>query len=123
MTTSQTVTLLLFVVLMFWVVGAYNRIIEMRNAIASAYAQVDAQLRRRHELLPQLVAALRPRFEGEQGTFDAVLAASEQAHVAANAARARPGAARAVASLSLAEQVLTALYRPCAFVARAARRR
>jgi len=106
MSTAQTVTLLVLVVLMFWAVGAYNRIVEMRNAIASAYAQVDAQLRRRHELLPQWVDALRPLFDGEQGTFDAVLAASDQAHAVATVARGRPGAARVVASLALAEQVL-----------------
>ena len=106
MNTSQTVTLLVLAVLMFWAVGAHNRIVEMRNAIASAYAQVDAQLRRRHELLPQLVSALRPRLDADQGIFDSVLAASEQAHVTAAAARARPGAARAVASLALAEQAL-----------------
>jgi LemA protein len=109
MSTAQTVTLLVVVVLMFWVVGAYNRIVEMRNAIASTYAQVDAQLRRRYELLPRLVQVLRPRFESEQGTFDALLAASEQAHVAATTARVRPGAARAVASLAMAEQVLAGL--------------
>ena len=107
MNTTQTVTLLVLAVLMFWAVGAYNRIVEMRNAIASAYVQVDAQLRRRHELLPQLVSALRPRLDADHGVFDSVLAASEQAHVAAAAAaRARPGAARAVASLALAEQAL-----------------
>jgi LemA protein len=105
MSTAQTVTLLVLVVLTFWMVGAYNRIVEMRNAIASAYAQVDAQLRRRHELLPALVNALRAVVD-EQGTFDAVLAASDQAHAAASVARSRPGAARAVASLALAEQVL-----------------
>ena len=81
----------------------------MRNAIANAYAQVDAQLRRRHELLPPLVDALRPVFDGEQATFDAVLAASEQAHAAANAARSRPGAARTVASLAVAERVMAGL--------------
>jgi LemA protein len=107
MNTSQAVTLLVLGVLMFWMVGAYNRIVEMRNTIANAYAQVDAQLRRRHELLPQLVDALRPQFDAEQGTFDAVLAASDQAHAAASVARSRPGAARAVASLALAEQVLS----------------
>jgi LemA protein len=108
MSTMQLVTLSLLVVLVFWAIGAHNRIVEMRNAIGKAYAQIDAQLRLRHQLLPQLVGALRAKFASEASVLDAVLAASEQANVAATAVRARPGAARVVASLSLAEQVLAA---------------
>lgn len=107
MSTTQLVTVSLLVVLAFWTIGAYNRIVDMRNAIGKAYAQFDAQLRLRHQLLAQLIGAVRALVADETGTFDAVLAASEQANSAAAAVRSRPAAARLVASLALAEQVLT----------------
>jgi LemA protein len=109
MNTLQIVTLLVIAVLLSWAVGAYNRVVEMRNAIASAYAQIETQLRRRHELVPQLVEVLRPALHAEHGTFDAVLAASAQSHAAASDVRMRPGAAQPVAALALAEQVLAGM--------------
>jgi LemA protein len=108
MDTLQIVTLFVLAVLMFWAVGAHNRIVAMRNAIGGAYAQIDAQLRRRHELLPQLISALRPLLASEHGTLDAVQNASEQAHVAGQVVRPRPGSAPDVARLAQAEQALAA---------------
>jgi len=106
MDTLQVVSLLVAAVLFFWAVGAYNRIVEMRNAIGRAWQQVYANLERRHTLVGELVTALRPVLHNEHGTLDAVLAASAQTQAAAAAVRPRPGAAEPVAQLALAEQVL-----------------
>jgi LemA protein len=106
LTTPLVVTLAIFAVLLFWAVGAYNRLVALRNAIGDAWAQIDEPLRRRRELLPQLVTALRETLPGEHGALDAVLAASEQAHAASLAVRPRPGEPGAIDSLLLAEQVL-----------------
>ena len=93
-------------VLLFWSVGAYNRLVALRNAIGVAWAQIDEPLRRRRELLQQLVGLLREPLAAEHAALDAVLAASEQAHAASLAVRPRPGEALAVESLQLAEKVL-----------------
>ena len=106
MDTLQVVSLLVAAVLFFWAVGAYNRIVEMRNAIGRAYQQVHAHLERRHALVGDMVTALRPVLHNEHGTLDAVLAASAQTQSAAAAVRPRPGVAEPVAQLALAEQVL-----------------
>jgi LemA protein len=95
-------------VLLFWAVGAYNRLVALRNAIGQAWAQIEEPLRRRRELLPQLVAGLREPLPGEHAALDAALAASEQAWAAALAVKPRPGEAGAIGSLQLAEQVLAA---------------
>lgn len=106
MDTPQIITLFVLAVLMFWAVGAYNRLVGLRNTIGGAWAQIEVQLRRREDLLPSIVAALRAPFAGDSNVLDAVLAASDQASAAASAVHPRPGEAGAVASLALAEQVL-----------------
>jgi LemA protein len=93
-------------VIVFWMVGGYNRLVALRNAIGSAWAQADEQLRRRRDALPLLVAALREPLAAEQSTLDAVLAALSQSQAAADALRAKPVLASAAASFVLAESVL-----------------
>ncbi|HSN32618.1 MAG TPA: LemA family protein [Ideonella sp.] len=93
-------------VLLFWAVGAYNRLVALRNAIGAAWTQIDEPLRRRRELLQQLIGLLREPLAAEHAALDAVLAASEQAHAASLAVKPRPGEALAIESLQLAEKVL-----------------
>ena len=108
--TPLITTLLVAAVLLFWVVGAYNRLVALRTAIGGAWAQVDEPLTQRHELLTRLVAALREPLQDDHPTLDSVLAASAQAHAASGAVRPRPSEARTVASLVLAEQVLATAW-------------
>jgi LemA protein len=77
-------------VLVFWVLGAYNRLVRLRNAAAAAWAQADEALRRRAEATEALVAALREPLAGEQGALDALLATHAQAARAAGAMSTRP---------------------------------
>ncbi|WP_280153104.1 LemA family protein [Piscinibacter sp. XHJ-5] len=93
-------------VLLFWAVGAYNRLVSLRNGISRAFAPVEVQLRQRHHLLERWVEALRPLLEHETPALDAVLAASGQLQTACDVVRSRPSAARPMAALRLAEETL-----------------
>lgn len=77
-------------VLGFWVLGAYNRLVAMRNAVAAAWAQADEAQRRRGEGTEQLVAVLRAPLAGEAGALDALWAAQAALARAAGALSARP---------------------------------
>ena len=94
-------------VLLFWGVGAYNRLVRLRNAIANAFAQIDVQLKRRYDLIPNLVETAKKYLEHERETLEAVTAARNQARAAADVARGRPSDAGAMKSLGVAEQVLS----------------
>jgi LemA protein len=69
----------------FWMLGAYNRLMRLRNAVIQAWQPVEAQLQRRATALPELVAALRSPLASEHRALDAVLA--QQAQVVASTAR------------------------------------
>jgi len=98
--------LLLALVVFFWAVGAYNRLVRLRNAVANAFAQIDVQLKRRHDLIPNLVEVARKYLQHEAQTLEAVIAARNQARSAEQAAVIGPLNAALVTSLSGAEQAL-----------------
>ncbi len=77
-------------VLGFWVLGAYNRLVSLRNAVAAAWAQADEAQRRRGEGTEQLVAALRAPLADERGALDALWSAQAASARAAGAMSARP---------------------------------
>lgn len=92
--------------LVFWAVGAYNRLVRLKNTIANAFGQIDVQLKRRYDLIPNLVEAAKKYLQHEQTTLEAVTAARNQARTASEAVRSRPANAAAVTALSVAEQAL-----------------
>jgi len=106
MGTVQIVSWIVLAVLVFWGVGSYNRLVRLRNVIGNSFAQIDVQLKRRYDLIPNLVEVARKYAAHERETLEAVTAARNQAKGAADAARARPTSAGAVTSLAMAEQVL-----------------
>ena len=110
LTTAQLVALIGGVVVVLWMLGAYNRVVAMRNRIGRAWAQVDEPLMRRKELLPQLVAALRGDWGSEQGALDALLNAHGQAVGAADVVRMRPVIATAALTLAAAEGQLASAW-------------
>lgn len=85
------------------VVVVYSRLVALRNRVESNLAQIDAQLKRRHDLIPSLVETARGYLANERGTLDAVMAARDSARVAGQAA---PGAGR-----GLDPETMTALAR------------
>ena len=91
---------------LLWAVRAYNRMVELRNRIANAFGQIDVQLKRRHDLIPNLVEVARNYLELENATLIAVIQARGQAQGATAAARANPGNAAAIGALAVAEQAL-----------------
>ncbi len=106
----ETITIVLIgavAVLIFWAVGAYNRLIRLKNTIANAFGQIDVQLRRRYDLIPNLVEAAKKYLSHERETLEAVISARNQAKSASDAARARPTSAVAVTAFAVAEQALS----------------
>src|SRR5664279_4115350 len=91
-----------FFVLM-WIVGAYNRLVALRNRFKNAYAQIDVQLKRRYDLIPNLVEIAKGYIKHERETLEAVTQARNIAYAAAKAAAANPGDASAMKSLGSAE--------------------
>lgn len=96
----------LFFVLM-WVVGGYNRLVALRNRYKNAYAQIDVQLKRRYDLIPNLVETAKGYIKHERGTLEAVIAARNAASAANVRAAQSPGDAAAMKELSGAETALT----------------
>jgi LemA protein len=95
-----------FFVLM-WVVGAYNRLVALRNRFKNAFAQIDVQLKRRYDLIPNLVETAKGYIKHERGTLEAVVAARNAASAANTRAAQNPGDAAAMKELSGAETALT----------------
>jgi LemA protein len=98
-------------VLLFWAVGAYNRLVRLRAAIKQTFASVEAHVRQRDALLAQWLGACSGALGGsadsaEVHTINAVRGACVQVMAAVDHARASPGDAQAIASLRLAEEVL-----------------
>ena len=94
---------LLFV---FWAVGSYNGLVTLRNRFKNAFAQIDVQLKRRYDLIPNLVETARGYLKHERQTLEAVVAARNQANAAAQRAAAAPGDETAMRELAGAESAL-----------------
>lgn len=107
MTPTQLIFIAVIAVLIFWVVGAYNRLVRLKNTIANAFGQIDVQLKRRYDLIPNLVEAAKKYLSHERETLQAVIAARNQAKSASAAARSRPANALAITTLAVAEQALS----------------
>ncbi|MES2946792.1 MAG: LemA family protein [Pseudomonadota bacterium] len=104
---SQTLVLIAaLALLVFWAVGAYNRLVRLKNVIANSFGQIDVQLKRRYDLIPNLVEAAKKYLQHERETLEAVMNARNQAKSASDAVRSKPANAAAVAALSVAEQSL-----------------
>jgi LemA protein len=89
------------------VVVLYNKLVALRNRYENAYAQIDVQLKRRYDLIPNLVETARAYLQHERGTLEAVIAARNAASTAGAAAAAKPGDPAAMKALVGAEGVLT----------------
>ncbi|MFT3869283.1 MAG: LemA family protein [Nibricoccus sp.] len=92
--------------LALWVVGIYNTLVTLRNRFKNAFAQIDVQLKRRYDLIPNLVEIAKGYLKHESSTLEAVIKARNIAASAAQAAAANPADANAVRSLAGAESGL-----------------
>src|SRR5690242_3356727 len=100
------VLLVIAIVIIGLIVGVYNKLVTLRNRYKNAYAQIDVQLKRRYDLIPNLVETAKGYMAHERGTLEAVTAARNIAYAASKAAAANPGDASAMRSLTAAESGL-----------------
>jgi LemA protein len=91
------------VVLGLWAAGVYNSLVTLRNRFKNAFAQIDVQLKRRYDLIPNLVEVAKGYLKHERETLEAVIAARNTALAAAKAAAANPADAAAMKGLLGAE--------------------
>jgi LemA protein len=101
------VLLAIVVVLGLWVAGIYNSLVSLRNRFKNAFAQIDVQLKRRYDLIPNLVEVAKGYMKHERETLEAVIKARNIALAASQSAAANPADGNAVKSLVSAEAGLT----------------
>ena len=89
-----------------WVAGIYNTLVSLRNRFKNAFAQIDVQLKRRYDLIPNLVEVAKGYMNHESGTLEAVIAARNTAYAASKNAAANPADAGAMKGLLSAESGL-----------------
>ena len=97
------IVLVVAIIVGVWIMGIYNKLVTMRNRYKNAYAQIDVQLKRRYDLIPNLVETAKGYIKHERETLEAVTAARNIAYAASKAAAANPGDATAMKSLASAE--------------------
>ena len=101
------VLVLVAIVLGAWGVGIFNRLVTLRNRYKNAFAQIEVQLKRRYDLIPNLVEVAKGYMKHERDTLEAVIQARNQAAGGLRQAAADPGDAQAIQKLAAAEGALT----------------
>jgi LemA protein len=97
------ILVLLVLVAAFWAIGVYNGLVTLRNRFKNAFAQIDVQLKRRYDLIPNLVETAKGYLKHERETLEAVIKARNIALAASQAAAANPADASAMRNLGAAE--------------------
>ena len=101
------IVLIIIIGLAVWAVGIYNGLVALRNRYKNSFSQIDVQLKRRYDLIPNLVETAKGYLKHERETLEAVIKARNQAVTAAAVASSKPGDPAAMASLGQAEGALT----------------
>jgi LemA protein len=105
--TSLLVFLAILAAIVFLGIGIYNRLINERNRVKNSFAQIDVQLTRRYDLIPNLVEAVKGYMKHERETLEAVISARNAAASSLDAAKADPANAHAIKELGASEGALT----------------
>jgi|TARA_B100001146_G_C16175145_1_gene431995 LemA protein len=104
---TNIIVIAVIAVLIIWIISVYNRLVSLRNRYKNSYAQIDVQLKRRYDLIPNLVETAKAYMVHEKDTLDAVIQARNAASSAGNVLADKPGDSDAMTSLIGAESVLT----------------
>jgi len=105
--TALIVILLIIVASVVWAVSIYNNLVALRNRFKNAFSQIDVQLKRRYDLIPNLVETAKGYMAHERQTLEAVIAARNSAHSANQKAAADPTDAAAMQQMATAEAGLS----------------
>lgn len=98
--------LIIVVALGFWIAAIYNKLVSLKNRYENGFAQIEVQLKRRYDLIPNLVETAKGYLSHERETLEGVIAARNQAMAGLEAAAANPGNADAIKELASAEGLL-----------------
>ena len=104
--TSFLVFLAIIVAVVLYAIGIYNALVNLRNRVKNSFAQIDVQLTRRYDLIPNLIEAVKGYMKHERETLDAVISARNSAVSNLEAAKADPSNADAIKKLGAAEGLL-----------------
>ncbi len=105
--TTLIILFVILIILIAWSVSIYNKLVALRNRFKNAFAQIDVQLKRRYDLIPNLVEIAKSYMKHERETLEAVIQARNQAQQAEKQAAAQPDDPNAMKNLMGAEQALT----------------
>jgi len=105
--TSFVIFLAIIAAVIFWAIGIYNRLVNERNRVKNAFAQIDVQLTRRYDLIPNLVEMVKGYMKHERETLQAVITARNSASSSLQAAKADPSNAQTMQELGASEGALT----------------
>lgn len=104
--TSFLIFLAVLVALVLFAIGIYNNLVNSRNRVKNAFAQIDVQLTRRYDLIPNLIEAVKGYMKHERETLEAVINARNSAVSSLSAAKADPSSGEAIQKLGAAEGLL-----------------
>lgn len=106
MEVSSIITIVVMAVLVFYTITIFNRLVALKNRFENAFAQIEVQLKRRYDLIPNLVETAKGYLKHERETLEAVTAARNTAMASLQAAAANPGSAAAMGQLMSSENAL-----------------
>jgi LemA protein len=103
---ESIIVLVVLAVIAFWIVGIYNKLVTLKNRFKNAFSQIEVQLKRRYDLIPNLVETAKGYMAHERETLEAVIAARNQAMAGLEAAAKDPANGDAIRQLASSEGVL-----------------